>query len=339
MLRVECIYISILFAFLTASCQQRAVTDDIAGREGLSMADSMHVLEDYYAYGFDVATKGNPQYGLELIDSVSKKDTSVRAMAYYYKYRIFSLLEDPDSAQLYHTKYYVALTEEDALSSLTMQKEYYETKELLLKQEKRINHRNATIVFLILAVIIAALVWKNRKRKVELERKASDLLSLAENLETKKKELETQRGILSNNKASEERLKEKFKNLFLSQFKVIEKLYVAFNTPDTVRQDAVFGEAAQLLKIINTDSERQRQFEEYLDCELDGIMRKFRSDYPILKESDYKLFSYIITGFSARTIASLTGFTTGSVYTKKNALKSMIAESDSTNKDLYCRYF
>ena len=67
-------------------------------------------------------------------------------------------------------------------------------------------------------------------------------------------------------------------------------------------------------------------------------MHKFRQDYPDLKESDYKLFSYCITGFSARTIASLTGFTIGSVYTKKNALRSMISASASAHKELFFQY-
>ena len=238
--------------------------------------------------------------------------------------------------------YSVALTENNALSTIQQQQKYYDARALLLKQKREISYRNFTIVFLLVMGIVGVLSWQNKKKKEEIARKAGDLLSLAEELKKASFELEAQRGLnsrmLSKKEDLLEKVQQRFTDLFQAQFKVLERLYIAFNTPDAVRQDAVFGEAAQILKIIREDNKKQHLFEEYLKGELDGMMHKFRYDFPDLKESDYKLFSYIITGFSARTIASLTGFTTGSVYTRKNVLKSQIVKSDSPNKNLYYRY-
>ena len=347
MLRIGIIIFLSLFTVLSSSCLQK---DEPAGVEAegaagiLKMAstepDSIHGSN--YADAYNQALSGNPQYGLELIDQAQKADTSTRASAYYYKYLVYSLLENQDSARVYRTKYYVALTEETALNTINRQQEFYEAQAMLLKQKRAIAMRNIAIAFLLLAGILGVLVWQNKRKKEELNRKAGDLLALAEELKAASVELETLKGInsqmLSKNEESLERLRNRFTDLFQAQFKVLERLYVAFNTPDSVRQDAVFGETSQLLKVIKSDDEKQHRFEQYLNDELDGILEKFRSDYPGMKESDYKFFSYLITGFSARTVASLTGFTTGSVYTKKNALKTTIAKSDSLNKDLYLRY-
>ena len=200
----------------------------------------------------------------------------------------------------------------------------------LSNQRKKILLTGLTAL-LLMSGIIGLLFWMNRKKKAELDRQTANLLALSEELESALQKH-------SDTEASAKRIRDRFKELFQTQFKALERLYIAFNTPDPVKQDAVFGEASQLLKMFNSDSEKQHQFEQYLNDELDGIMFKFRSDFPKLKESDYRLFSYGITGFSARTIASLTGFTTGSVYTKKNALKSMIAASCSVHKELFFRY-
>lgn len=343
MLRIVHIVIFSLSAVLFSLCQQKVELPVVDAEGAVDVIGT--TFDEYgqnYADAYSLALSGNPQHGLELIDQTQKTDTSTRALAYYYKYRIYSLLENRDSAHLYQTKYYVALTEETALTTIKRQQEFYETQALLLKQKRAITMRNIAIAFLLLAGILGVLLWQNKRKKAELKRKAGELLALAENLKTASMELETLKGVnsqmLSKNEESLERLRNKYKELFQAQFKVLENLYVAFNTPDIVRQDAVFGEASQLLKVIKSDDEKQHRFEQYLNEELDGILEKFRSDYPGMKESDYKLFSYLITGFSARTVASLTGFTTGSVYTKKNALKTMIAKSDSVNKDLYLRY-
>jgi hypothetical protein len=43
-------------------------------------------------------------------------------------------------------------------------------------------------------------------------------------------------------------------------------------------------------------------------------------------------------GFDAKTIANLTGYAVGTVYTKKNRLKAEISALDSPNRDFYLEY-
>lgn len=283
---------------------------------------------DYYVYGYVSALLGDPKNGLSLIDQYQNKDSSTNYLGHYYKYKIYASLNNDEYARLHYSAFRVGFysSQERRMSS-----HFYDLQfQQLSNQRKKILLTGLTAL-LLMSGIIGLLFWMNRKKKAELDRQTANLLALSEELESALQKH-------SDTEASAKRIRDKFKELFQTQFKMLERLYIAFNTPDPVKQDAVFGEASQLLKMFNSDSEKQHQFEQYLNDELDGIMFKFRSDFPKLKESDYRLFSYGITGFSARTIASLTGFTTGSVYTKKNALKSMIAASGSVHKELFFRY-
>ncbi len=57
------------------------------------------------------------------------------------------------------------------------------------------------------------------------------------------------------------------------------------------------------------------------------------------KEQDFRFLAFIIAGFDAATISHLTGYSVGSVYTKKNKLKKEIANLDSPYRDFYLQFF
>ncbi|MBO5193421.1 MAG: hypothetical protein J6B62_00850 [Bacteroidales bacterium] len=64
-------------------------------------------------------------------------------------------------------------------------------------------------------------------------------------------------------------------------------------------------------------------------------MSKLRHDFPSFKEDDYRLLSYMIVGFEAKTIATLMDITPGSVYTRKSRLKDKILSTSTENAELY----
>lgn len=47
---------------------------------------------------------------------------------------------------------------------------------------------------------------------------------------------------------------------------------------------------------------------------------------------------YVIVGFDATTISNLTGYSVGTVYTKKNRLRSEILSLSSEYRDFYLEY-
>ena len=73
---------------------------------------------------------------------------------------------------------------------------------------------------------------------------------------------------------------------------------------------------------------------------MDGLITRFRADYPYLKEIDYLLFCYYVAGYDTKTISIiLTEKTPNSLDAKKSRLKKMIMESDAKDKEEYLKYF
>lgn len=71
---------------------------------------------------------------------------------------------------------------------------------------------------------------------------------------------------------------------------------------------------------------------------LENVMMRFRSDFPNLKERDYKLFLYVLLNFSPRAISIFQGITTDAVYNRKYVLKRKITSSSSENAQEYLSY-
>ena len=92
-------------------------------------------------------------------------------------------------------------------------------------------------------------------------------------------------------------------------------------------QKKIVGEVEEIINELRNDDEAQREFELVLDANRDGVMSRFRRDYPTLKEKDYKLYSYLAAGLSATTIAVLLGIEKSAVYNRVSRLKRFIKEN------------
>ena len=79
----------------------------------------------------------------------------------------------------------------------------------------------------------------------------------------------------------------------------------------------------------------QQKLERMIDENLNGIMRKLRSDLPDATDNDFRFIALNILGFDAKTIARVMGYAVQSVYTKRVRLRSWISGLDSENKDFY----
>lgn len=95
-----------------------------------------------------------------------------------------------------------------------------------------------------------------------------------------------------------------------------------------------------VFKAIKGEEETAHIFEKVIDKDMDGLITRFRADYPDLKEIDYLLFCYYVAGYDTKTISIiLTEKTPNSLDAKKSRLKKMIMESDAKDKEEYLKYF
>ncbi len=77
----------------------------------------------------------------------------------------------------------------------------------------------------------------------------------------------------------------------------------------------------------------------YVDEKSGGLYSSFKKIFFNLKEEDYRLFLYLVLGFTPRTISILTGHKITVLYNKKSRLKAKIEKSDQVEKEIFLRFF
>lgn len=98
-------------------------------------------------------------------------------------------------------------------------------------------------------------------------------------------------------------------------------------------KDRIYLKVKRIVSVI--DGCNQQKLERMIDENLNGIMRKLRSDLPDATDNDFRFIALNILGFDAKTIARVMGYAVQSVYTKRVRLRSWISGLDSENKDFY----
>lgn len=134
-------------------------------------------------------------------------------------------------------------------------------------------------------------------------------------------------------------LRKQYASLYKAKHKILNDLCSAYLSPiKKDRKDMVYEEAMRQMDIIINDADSRLKFMKLVNNSLDNILDKLRIDLPNHKQSDIHFLMFIIVGFDATTISNLTGYSVGTVYTKKNRLKGEIASLSSPYKDFYLEY-
>lgn len=113
-----------------------------------------------------------------------------------------------------------------------------------------------------------------------------------------------------------------------SNFAILTRLceqYYIYEGSDKL-QRRVISEVDNIISELRNDQDAQHEFEEYLNALHNDIMKRFRAAHPCMKEVDYQLYSYLVAGLSATTIAVLLGKEKPVVYNRISRLKKAIKE-------------
>jgi hypothetical protein len=126
--------------------------------------------------------------------------------------------------------------------------------------------------------------------------------------------------------------------MFKGQFKALNELCAEYWSPvKKNKKERIYKEAMKQLEVIK-DKESQIRFMETVNESLDNIIDKLRADLPNHKEQDFLFLTYVMAGFDSTVISSLTGYSVGSVYTKKYNLKKELSELQSPYRDYYLSF-
>ena len=137
-------------------------------------------------------------------------------------------------------------------------------------------------------------------------------------------------------------LKAKFQETFREHFRYIAQLYETYemNLSRGLKDVSTYNHIQDVFKAIRGEEETGHMFEKAIDKDMDGLISRFRADYPDLKEVDYLLFCYYVAGYDTKTISIiLTEKTPNSLDAKKSRLKKMVKDSDVPDKEEYLKYF
>ena len=225
-------------------------------------------------------------------------------------------------------------------SLLKAQQDYLMADKARLKNENVLERQRVALIIIISLLAIAFLVILYERKRSRLNRQIEQLTSFS---------LESQRMLELQNEQSENELKQKdaallslqkeFASMYKAQYKALNDLCAAYWSP--IRRDKkemIYEEALRQISIIGKDVDSQNKFMAIVNQSLDGIIDKLKADLPDHQEQDFRFLVLLIVGFDAKTIANLTGYAVGTVYTKKNRMKAEIAALTSPNRNFYLEY-
>ena len=148
--------------------------------------------------------------------------------------------------------------------------------------------------------------------------------------------------ILADRESTLSKLRSEYGKIYKEQFIYLGKLCEAYFRAIDAKEphSFVYAEVRNLIDDLFVDRVGYARFERMVDRGLDGVMSKFRQDFPGLDEGDYRFACYLFVGFDATTLMIILKMvSTAAVYVRKNRLKKMIIQSSSLHKESYLSMF
>ena len=302
--------------------------------------------EAYCVYAYAHQLLGNASIAntiLKQLDAVGGNTDVVRL----WRYRIYrkqgqykQAIEDLEHSVLAQDSIVLATLSQ---SLIRLQRDYLNAETEILKKENALEKQRKSLIVAVFLVLLGALVLLLFLRRSHYKQRLESLSSLhfetqhlldLQNAETKSinSQLETKDAELLS-------LRKQFASMYRASFKTLNDLCSAYLSPiKKERKELLYDEAMRHLDIIINDKASEDKFMSLVNNSLDNIIDKLREDLPDHNERDFRFLTYIIVGFDATTVSSLTGYSVGTVYTKKNRLKSEISNLTTPHKELYLHF-
>lgn len=251
--------------------------------------------------------------------SCSSRSDSINL--YYESSVLYENLGQPDKALYYHRRYTALQNDEVRTiindSYLGIQKDYYQN----MFQLESIRSRNrVTIIVSVIIIMIVILVFLwfiIRSRQREYDAKIDGYLQTIDELTACE----------SKNKDQISSLNIKVREMLRKHFTQSDYLYTRF-----YEQIDDNKKAERLYKVVKTQmdtftgSKNIDQLDGLLNETFDGIMNKLETQELELKEKEIMLIRFVLTGFSAKSIAALLNDTQQNINQRKKRLLDKIAQ-------------
>ena len=217
-------------------------------------------------------------------------------------------------------------------SSLLLNLKYEnDTREAWDETNKAKQHTLIAVFVAVIFILVLLILWlflRKRNKLLKLEHE-NDILKI--------------RTLQNNLFESDNRNKEtnsKISDMLQSRFKLMDNLASTyFECKDTNQeQKRIYNDVKKAVTNFSS-KETLQELTDILNAYRNNIMDRFRTEFPSLSASQYRLALYLFCGFSLQSISIFTGSEVKNIYVYKSRLKSVIAKSDSNLKDEFLSYF
>lgn len=228
-------------------------------------------------------------------------------------------------------------------SLIKSQRDYLQAETAGLRKEHELDRQRMALIILSAFIAIGIILLLYRRKKEVLDKRIEELAAIHQESQQMLDLQNLQTAAINSRLAEKDaallQLRKQFASLYKAQYKTLNDLCSAYLSPiKKDRKEILYDEAMRQLDVIVNDNESQNKFMSMVNNSLDNIIDKLRHDLPGHKEMDFRFLMYIIAGFDATTISNLTGYSVGTVYTKKNRLKGEISSLSSENRDFYLEF-
>lgn len=290
-------------------------------------------LNQKCTYAFILFTNGRTDEARERMANLQEEGFEDTYEYQYWQSRISALTRNYESA--YRSLRSALLTSNEMLSAVNKKsavkahEEYLEQATLQLQTETKLKY--AMLLSALFFILAMALSVTMVMRKIN-RRLATEKIALSHSLEKNIRQLEDTQNLLKDYF--------KAKKSGFHGLGVLYELVVKADGPSGkgAPQQYVYDKVKELVSIIGSDQEGQKEFEKMLDAQLENVMKEFRQDFPDLVERDYRIASCFFAGFDAPLVMNIFGFKTNmAVHSKKRRLKIKIASSSSCHKEKFLK--
>lgn len=192
----------------------------------------------------------------------------------------------------------------------------------LVENQLSMEHQWSIALQILSATLVVTFLlhhWISKMREREIQSEIEQYIEVS-------KEFKNQNEALSDN----------VKELFKTQFALLDKLSITSyeNSSRSGDKEAIYKVVKREIGQFSADSQYEQKLEELVNQYKQGVMTVIRADFPELKETDYHLLSLIYAGFSSKAISVFSNLTTANIRMKKHRFREKVIHSHSTNKEL-----
>ena len=130
-------------------------------------------------------------------------------------------------------------------------------------------------------------------------------------------------------------------SLLSSRYSMLENLCeMVVTSPDTKSaQKKIVNTVTDIIENLSIPGDKIMELEKEMDGIHGNVCSNFKTDFPNLKDADYRLFLFSVMGLSMTTIMLLQKETKiEAVYSRKKRLKAKVKAFDSPNADAYLKF-